>query len=508
MQRQALAGVLVFITVLAILLVPVAADVPDARLTVDDVTVTPETPTADAPVTVSATIANSGGSEAPVTVDTVSLVDGDDVLVAVEGSGALSSGDDVEVPLTTRFDSPGEHSLSLRIEAVDDDGNNVTVTRPVTVVVEQGAPALEMTSEPAVNGAVSNVTVDVSNPTEATLRNIVVTVGGDAIEGVSDRRVVPALDPGEVTNVTFQVRPESSGSPELRTTASYLTAAGNERTTEHSRRLGVEQLDERVSIRVAAPSQEESEDQQEDSLGLDVPGGLGAGGGNSEDDEQDGDVRVTVANVGNAPVTDVILEPRSGNQSLAAQPVADRIGPGDEETVPVTLERTPVTEYTFEASYTVAQQRKRVSTPLDLRPDRGTVTVTGVDIELDGERANITGNVGNPGEGPISGIVVAVDDAEGVDPAYPNRDYFVGRIEGDAFAPFEVTATVDENATAVPLEVTYLVAGDERSETVSLPVEGVERETEESGLTPGWLVPGAGAVVVLGGVGILYFRRR
>lgn len=508
MQRQALAWGLVFSALLALLLVPAAADVPDARLTVDDVTVTPETPTADAPVTVSATIANSGGSDSPVTVESVALVDGDDELVEVSGSGALSAGDDIEVPLTTRFDRPGEYSLSLRIQAVDDDGNNVTVSRPVTVVVEQGAPALEVEPQRAVNGATSNVTVDVSNPTEATLRNIVVTVGGDEIEGVSDRRVVPALNPGEETNVTFQIRPQSSGTPALQTAASYLTAAGNQRTYERTERLRVDQLDSSVSIRVAAPTEQEDDDQQDDSLGLDVPGGLGAGGGDSADDEQEGDVRVTIANVGNAPVHDVVLEPRAGNQTLPAQPVTDRLEPGEEETVPVVLERTPVTAYSFEASYTVAEGRERVSMPLDLRPDRGTVTVTGVDIELDGERANITGNVGNPGQGPLSGIVIAVGDAEGVEPAYPNRDYFVGRIEGDSFAPFEVTATVDKNATTVPLDVEYLVAGDKRSKTVSLPVEDVKRETDESGLTPGWLVPGAGAALVLGGVSLLYFRRR
>lgn len=510
MQRQALAAGFLLCALLAVVLVPVVADVPDARVTVDDVTVEPETPTTDSPVTVSATIANSAGSGSPVSVNSVALVDGDEELVEVTGSGALSAGDDVEVPLTTRFDQPGEYSLELQVEAVDDAGNTTTVRRPVTVVVEQGAPALEFDSDDAVNGAVSNVTVDVSNPTEATLRNIVVTVDGNRIEGVSGRRVIPALDPGEETNETFQIRPNSSGSPELRTTVSYLTAAGTERTIERAKRLPVAQLDERVSIRVAAQAEDESENQQDDSLGIDVPGGLGAGGGGGDDsdDEPEGDVQITVANAGNAPVTAVVLEPRSGNQSLAVQPVADRIDPGEEETVPVTLDRTPVTAYTFEASYTSAGERKRVSTPLDLRPDRGSVTVTGVDVALDGEQARITGNVGNPGQGPIAGIVVSVDEAEGVDPAYPNRDFFVGQIEGDSFAPFELTATVDENATEVPLEVAYLVNGDQRTETVTLPVDDVERETEESGLTPGWLVPGVGAVLVLGGVSLLYFRRR
>lgn len=507
MQRHVLVGALLLCVTLAVLAVPAVADVPDARITVDDVTVAPDTPTADAPVTVSVTVANSGGSADPVTVDSIAVVNDGDVLVEATDSGALSPGDDVEVPLTTRFDTPGEHTLTVRIEATDDDDNTVTVTRPVTVVVEQGAPAVEITPEPAVNGTVSEVPATVSNPTEATLRNIVLTVDGQFVEGITDRRVVAALDPGEEANVTFRIRPEASGNIRLDTAVSYVTAAGTAESVDRNRVLEVDPLDTGVSIRVSTAVEDEQEGNQ-DSLGVDVPGVINDASGDAENEQEDsGDVRITVANVGNAAVTDVVLEPTADNATLAAQPVTDLLGPGEEATVPVTLGRTPVTAYTFEAAYTVAGSRERVSTGLDLGPDLGSVTVTGVDIAVDDETALITGNVGNPGKGAISGIVVSVGEAEEVRPSYPNRDFFVGEVDGDAFAPFEVTATVGENATHVPLEVQYLVGGDVRTDTVRLPVEDVDRETDDSGLSISQ-ISGVAGIALFFSVAVAYFRRR
>jgi hypothetical protein len=59
-----------------------------------------------------------------------------------------------------------------------------------------------------------------------------------------------------------------------------------------------------------------------------------------------------------------------------------------------------------------------------------------------------------------------------VSPAYPQRDYFIGTVEANEFAPFELTADVDAaNASAIPVRVTYRT-GDERvTENVTLPYD-------------------------------------
>jgi len=491
MQRRLLAVFCVgLLAALAVAPSGVSA-VPDARLTVEDVSVDPRTPTVDAPVTVSVTVANSVGSADAATVDTVALIDGNATLVDATGVGALSPGDDVSVPLTTRFAETGQHDLTLRVTGTDSDGEQVTVTRPVTVVVEPGAPRVETTAGRAVAGTTTEVVATVSNPTEATLRNVEVSAGGDGLTGVVDRRVVPSLAPGEATDVAVRVRPAAAGEVLLRLDLSYATAAGTAGSTTHTTVLSAEPLEESVSIRVST-ADESAEESGGQGIGVDVPDVIDTGSDGPQ--PRDGDARVTVANVGNAPITDVVLEPRTDERALAPQPVADALAPGEQRTVAVSLERTPASALTFEAAYTIAGERERVGTTLD-RGAEGAVTVTGVDVELVDGEAVITGDVGNPGDGEVSGVVVAVEEAEGVRPAYPGRDFFVGAVEGDGFAPFELTATVRDNATHVPLTVEYLVDGDRRSERVELPLSGVERETSESGRSP--LVLGAVGVLVL-----------
>ncbi|WP_380677783.1 hypothetical protein [Salinigranum sp. GCM10025319] len=95
-----------------------------------------------------------------------------------------------------------------------------------------------------------------------------------------------------------------------------------------------------------------------------------------------------------------------------------------------------------------------------------------MNLTADGDVLRISGNAGNVGRGSVTGLVLAVGTTDGSEPAYPQRDYFVGTVEGSEFAPFELTARVDENASSVPVVVTYAVDGDTREETVSLPLEG------------------------------------
>lgn len=119
--------------------VPVAADVPDARLVVSDVSVTPPAPAPGNTTTVEFTVENSAGSSTGVNVSRVALRDrtGTSPTVYEEARrvGALSVGDDVTLELATAFEEAGVHELELVVEAVEEDDESVLVTRPVTVVV-------------------------------------------------------------------------------------------------------------------------------------------------------------------------------------------------------------------------------------------------------------------------------------------------------------------------------------------------------------------------------------
>lgn len=118
---------------------PVAADVPEARLVVSDVTVTPSAPDPGNTTTVEFTVENSAGSSTGVNVSGVRLRDrtavDPEVYVEAANVGALSVGDDVTLELATAFDSAGVHDLEIVVETTTEDGSSVVVTRPVTVVV-------------------------------------------------------------------------------------------------------------------------------------------------------------------------------------------------------------------------------------------------------------------------------------------------------------------------------------------------------------------------------------
>jgi uncharacterized membrane protein len=505
MNRYAAAATLLGVLFFGVALTTTGAAVPEVRLTVDDVTVSPETPTAGEPVTVEATVQNSAGSTQAVEIDRVAIVEDGETLVDASGIGSLAIGDGTTVPLTTTFDEAGVHETTVEFTGTDEDGETVTVSQPLTVVVEGGAPSIERRNITAVAGAPANITMTVGNPTQATLRNVVVSLDGPGLVGEVDRRVVPSIDPGEETPLTFRLRPESAGETVLETRMSYTTAAGTEASVTSSEILQIQPREERVAVRVT--TREPAQDSQGTDLGVGVAGILDQQNNDQESEESESGVRVTISNVGNAPVTDVVLDPQAGNRSLGPRPVTDELAPGTEESVVVSLERTPAAEVHFEAQYNTGGGESTASTVYRPTPNQGAVAVTGVDLERDGEDLTITGDIGNRGEGEVTGVVVAVTEAEGVSPSYPARDFFVGSIDGDGFAPFELTATIDENATHVPLEVEYLVAGDERTETVRFPVEGAT-ETGGSG-GPSALVVGFVLVVLVAllAAGGLWYRR-
>ena len=117
--------------------VPVAGDVPDARLVVSDVTVSPTAPEPQNTTTVEFTVENSAGSATGVALDRVALeARNDDTIHAeAEGLGSLSIGDDVTLELANAFENAGVRDLELVVEATDEDGNDVALTRPVAVLV-------------------------------------------------------------------------------------------------------------------------------------------------------------------------------------------------------------------------------------------------------------------------------------------------------------------------------------------------------------------------------------
>ncbi|MFC6794934.1 hypothetical protein ACFQFH_12130 [Halobaculum halobium] len=130
----------------------------------------------------------------------------------------------------------------------------------------------------------------------------------------------------------------------------------------------------------------------------------------------------------------------------------------------------------FVARYDLAGERREAAAGYDFRPNRGAVELTGLNVSVaDDGRVTIGGNLGNVGNGEVSGVVVGVAGSDLAAPAYPQRSYFVGTVGASEFAPFSVTGRVDAaNATTVPVRVAY-TAGDERvTEVIEVPLPAEE----------------------------------
>lgn len=455
--------------------VPAVAAVPDARLTVSGLTVTPDAPVTDEPVTVSVTVQNSGGSPSPVTVDQVRLqrADGGDVLARASGPGALSQGDSLTVDLVTAFGAAGQQDLEVVIVGTDANDEQTRVVRPLTVVVERAPPGLDAVIEDPVAEVETRVAVTVTNPTTTDRRNLELTVEG--ANAVDSRTNIPALAAGASTTVNVSTR-LPVGESNVSLALAYTTSTGERDVTRLRVPVEAQPLREDVGVAVRTAPETQPEQQAVGQLGSILGGGGAPGGGQalqSQDDTEDGTDRlsVEVTNFGNAPIADVVVTPQVGDRTLPRRAV-DPLTPGESATVTVDLTNVPAGTLTAVASYRVVgtDRTGNATGQFAYDPPAGEVRLTDVDLRFDGAgRLVVTGNAGNVGDGEVTGVVVAVSESEHVAPAYPQRDYFVGTVEGSEFAPFELTADVDAaNATTIPVTVSYRVGGEARTENVSL----------------------------------------
>lgn len=415
-----------------------AAAVPDARLIVDDVEVTPETPAPNETATVDLTVSNSAGSGEPVTIDEARLHDDERTYATAENVSALSSGDSVTIPLDTAFDEAGVHELTATVNGtyttLDDDGDeteeSVTITYPVTVVVG-GVDA---------GGIEDDVQVD-AQAVDAS--DIEAEEGEDAPAGGD-------LDLGDLGGAFGDAGVEDG-----------------------------EAIDD---------EDEPATNRSSDRL-----------------------LRIEVTNFGTATARSVVVEPETEATVLPRIPASD-LAPGEQDTVFLDLDRVEQAgTIDVTARYSLGTDRLTSETAYEYTPERtpaATLDFTDLDIVSDGEDVEISGNVANVGTADANGAVVAVEPADGVQPTYPQRNYFVGAVPESDFVGFDLTATVDEDVTEVPITVTYLDDGAEQEHTAELEYTPREQSDGDDGRTvwPFALV-GAISLLALGGGGLVWRKR-
>jgi hypothetical protein len=333
-----------------LLLVPTGAvaAVPDARLTISGLTVTPDGPVTGEPVTVTATVQNSGGSAEPVEVDRVVLrrADGGERLATASEPGALSQGGSLTVDLVTAFEEAGRVDLEVVAVGTDANGNETRAVRPLTVVVERAPPTMDVVVADPVVGVESDVAVTVSNPSATERRNLELTLSGP--DGERTRTTVPALAAGASTTVNLSIRPNEAGPREATLSLAYTTSTGDRARTSQSLTYEVTPFREDLGVSVSRTPPDDGGDGDGAGLGGAVAGGGNGGGGDGTPDDTGPaeSVTVEVTNFGNIEASGVVVRPvlRSDTAADRALPreALGSLAPGESASVEVDLGGRPI----------------------------------------------------------------------------------------------------------------------------------------------------------------------
>lgn len=444
---------------------------------VTDVEVAPSTPAPGETARLAIQIKNFENSPNTIEITKVAIRTGpkDDQTThaTVEDVGTLSPGAGLTVPLQHTFDEAGTHSLRIHVWA-EANFDEEHITYPVTVRVREEHPSLALQEGTRVVGTSSAVSISLTNGLESDIRDVSIRLLGQDVTGY-ERANIATLASGDAESLGFNVTPQADGPRTVTAELSYTTDGGIRRTTTETLRYTADPLETGVAL----------------------------------DTERAGDgdaVRATITNEGNVPVKRLVITGTVDDRTVARTSLGT-LPAG--ETTSVLLNASSIAgtnEMDVTATFRQAGRTREAAAKETVSGNPATIELTGLDVEMRDGKVHVTGSTSNVGLKPASSVVVRVLPAEGVTPAYPGRNYFVGTVPASDFVSFDVYATITENATVVPLEVTYLRDGDRVQSTVEVPVEDLAstqqgQHSESSGL--GLPVIGIGVVVILGVVGLI-----
>lgn len=364
-----------------------------------------------------------------------------------------------------------------------------------------------------------------ANVTEVRVRN----ADGDVLDSVSG---VGALSAGDSLDATLWTAFEEPGERRLTVEAVANQSTSGELVTV-SRDTVIEVRPTQVALdlrtRALDPEDLRSDDDGEASAGDLGVGGIqgifGGGGGLDTGDAggqgdappiADSPVEVTVVNTGTTTADRVSLRAvgtavggdgangsGDGTETVSVGPfVVEDVAPGEERRVIVDLgpldRRSEVTvTAAFRADTDQRNERgaDRTAESTVTYPVReATPTVTDATVrEGEDGRLVVDANLGNAGSGEMTGAVVSVGDAPGVEPTPTGGEYFVGTLGASDFVGFDLSTAVNASvADEIPIRVTYTERGVRYTETLT--VAAPEPDDDDAG-------GGALGRIGVGGVG-------
>lgn len=495
MTSEKVAAALAVLCVLSVAVPAVVlAQTPDGvNASVTNVTVSPQQPVPGESTTFTATVRNLASSESEYTIDAVALRSPEnsplEEYARIRDLGTLAPGTELTVPLDASFDSPGTKDLRIVVFGENADGERITLQYPVSVRVVDGEPTVDVNVSRAVVDAESTATVTVANGMDRELRNVEVSLDGVPTE--QTRRVRSRLAGGETAEFRFTIEPEETGEATVRANVDYeLANSGVDGSTSARTRVTVEELNERVTVDGVARRGESA-------------------------------IEVTVTNLGNSRVESVIVGGESGDLGVGRATIA-ALAPGASRTVmvPVSgLDPGASATASIRAAYDVPGRdgytgeadggqvvfdKVPNATPSTPQPP-AEIRLTGIEVVEEDGKLRISGSASNVGLTEAQSVIVSVRETEGVTPAEPSREYFVGRVPGSDLVSFDVYARTDGSVDTIPLEVSYLSEGERQTQEFSVPAPNVDRTTVPEPSSGSMVLPAVGGTLVVLAVLVIIF---
>lgn len=479
------AVVALFALVVVVSTFPGAAPVAGAEPAITNVTVSPQEPQPGDLVRFTTTVRNSEGADGSFEITAVWIRQAGTTTeyARVSDPGNVPPGSSLDVPLTARFDSTGIKELRVRVNVVDENDELTTLQYPVTLVVSERGTQLAIDADEPVEGERTSLNVTVSNGGADPIRQLDLCIDGTSLRPENPCRLVSQLDANQDRTFGFDATFTAAGSSDVEATLEYTSSTGQTREVSESASVTVEELREDVAVEAT----------------------VGSGGDSTPP------ILVEVTNFGNARVEDISVRVTDGEQTVARRAVAP-IAAGSSRGVRVNVSDVQQADLDVAVAYETGGRVGSVETTLAYASQPARIRLTGIDFSADGGLVTISGSASNVGLTEANSVVVAVGRAPGVTPAGPNQEYFVGSVPASDFVSFDLTARVSANATGIPVEITYLADGTERTRTVQVDYEPPVTERGSAGPSGGLgLIPlliGLGVVVTVGAVIYVGWRNR
>ncbi len=340
----------------------------------------------------------------------------------------------------------------------------------------------------------AHLDVTVANASPEVVRGVSVRVVPDDADVVTDQRVAASLEPGEGRTFTYTLEDVSPGPQEIEIFMNYADTDGV-RHGEFRRR----------HVRFSPSTGPHPE--------LAVGASPVSQGGATT-------VNLTVANGLDESIRSMSLE-ISPTSFDVDEPRRVRSGLGTGETAVFSFQASGAssgrTDVPVSVSYTTANGTQRsfereLALTLSAVRNPARVTLTELRVTAQGDRLTVRGSASNVGASDATGVVIAVEPSNGVQPAESESTFFVGRVPASDFNSFEVGAEMTTNRSVdIPLRVSY-VAGDTRmNRTIEISydpgpapeIQGPNRQGSSGGVPITAIV---GGIVVLGLLALAWRR--